>query len=347
MFLGRIERLLSEGQFVATYKYALLVALANVAVEYGSDAGGELDIPISRIAEEFIELYWRQSSPYGAQVADAGGGILAQTTGAPAKIFTIIRGLRRNQTSLAGARKSPAWVSAVREAERLVTQMPLWKLQYLRKDRLEFLYSEAPEPGHIRLRSGVAANFRRFHGMIVRLVQAEWLRFVQGLPRNASMLGPTSDLSDFLFGSERAALTRMLKPLTEIQDGSCFYCRKTVGDGDIDHFVAWSRYPRDLAHNLVLARKNCNRYKSDLLAAEVHLERWSCRNEDKGAQIGEAGRVAGIPVDLNNAISVAAWAYAHGDQLHAATWIQENHVEPLSGRWKEILAPFVAAPPLT
>jgi hypothetical protein len=30
-FLGNIERLLSEGQFVATYKYALLIAMTAVS----------------------------------------------------------------------------------------------------------------------------------------------------------------------------------------------------------------------------------------------------------------------------------------------------------------------------
>jgi len=36
-FLGHIERLLSEGQFVATYKYALLVAITDLAVQLGAD----------------------------------------------------------------------------------------------------------------------------------------------------------------------------------------------------------------------------------------------------------------------------------------------------------------------
>ena len=38
-FLGQIERLLSEGQFVATYKYALLVSIADLAVQLGRDDG--------------------------------------------------------------------------------------------------------------------------------------------------------------------------------------------------------------------------------------------------------------------------------------------------------------------
>jgi hypothetical protein len=32
-FLANIQRILSEGQFTATYKYALLLALADIAVE--------------------------------------------------------------------------------------------------------------------------------------------------------------------------------------------------------------------------------------------------------------------------------------------------------------------------
>jgi hypothetical protein len=58
-FLGNIERLLSEGQFVATYKYALLIAIADLAVQLGSDDGSELQLPLRAIAEQFIELYWR------------------------------------------------------------------------------------------------------------------------------------------------------------------------------------------------------------------------------------------------------------------------------------------------
>jgi hypothetical protein len=53
-FLGQIERLLSEGQFVATYKYALLVSIADLAVQLGRDDGSELDLSVRLIAEQFI-----------------------------------------------------------------------------------------------------------------------------------------------------------------------------------------------------------------------------------------------------------------------------------------------------
>ena len=59
-FLRRVQRLLEEGSFVATYKYALLHALADLAVLRGDDSGAPLELSTSEIAERIIELYWRQ-----------------------------------------------------------------------------------------------------------------------------------------------------------------------------------------------------------------------------------------------------------------------------------------------
>jgi len=339
-FLGKIERLLSEGQFVATYKYALLVAIADLAIKRGSDDGGELDLPIRAIAEEFIELYWRHGAPYGGAVADGGYNTLQQNTGRQAAILSIVGTLRQSHGSLMRARQSPAWKTTVTEATRLVTEMPLWRLQRLRNEVLDFLYTESAVAGNIRLKSGVAANLRRFHNIIVRLAQSEWMHFIQALPGNSQLLGPTSDLGQFLFGADRSALLRMAAPLADVQDGQCLYCRRRVDSGEIDHFIPWSRYPRDLAHNLVLAHKECNRHKSDLLAAESHLDRWLLRNRDHGSAISEAGRGANIIVDPSSTASVAGWAYAHGASLQAAAWLQGEEVAPLSGRWEALLAEY-------
>ena len=339
-FLGKIERLLSEGQFVATYKYALLVAIADLAIKHGRDDGSELDLPIRAIAEEFIELYWRQGAPYGSEVADGSYNTLHQNTGRQAAILSIVGMLRESHGTLTRAKQSPAWTTTVTEAARLVTDMPLWRLQRLRSEVLDFLYAESPVTGNIRLKSGVAANLRRFHGIIVRLAQSEWMHFIQALPGNSQLLGPTSDLGQFLFGADRSALLRMATPLADVQEGQCLYCQRRVDNGEIDHFVPWSRYPRDLAHNLVLAHKECNRHKSDLLAAEAHLDRWLLRNQAHGAAISEAGRGANIIVDLSGTVSVAGWAYAHGASLRAATWLRGEELEPLSGRWESLLAEY-------
>ena len=42
IFLTRVQKVLDEGQFVATYKFALLVALIDIAIERGDDSGAPL-----------------------------------------------------------------------------------------------------------------------------------------------------------------------------------------------------------------------------------------------------------------------------------------------------------------
>ena len=59
-FLQNVQRLLSEGGFVATYKFALLHALADLSVLKGDDSGAPLQLTTFEIAEQFVEIYWRQ-----------------------------------------------------------------------------------------------------------------------------------------------------------------------------------------------------------------------------------------------------------------------------------------------
>ena len=64
------------------------------------------------------------------------------------------------------------------------------------------------------------------------------------------------------------------RPLRELQHGRCFCCQRNLSAAAaVDHFIPWSRYPRDLAHNLMLADDACNSRKSDPLGGEIYLER--------------------------------------------------------------------------
>ena len=49
-FLRKLQRLLAEGDFVATYKFALLNALADLSLEREPAADGSLRVPVSGIA---------------------------------------------------------------------------------------------------------------------------------------------------------------------------------------------------------------------------------------------------------------------------------------------------------
>ena len=66
-FLFKIQRLLGEGSFTASYKFALLNALADIAVEKGHDTWEPHRISLEDIAEKFIQYYWPQSVPYPSQ----------------------------------------------------------------------------------------------------------------------------------------------------------------------------------------------------------------------------------------------------------------------------------------
>ena len=73
-FLTKLQRILSEGLFIASYKYALLLAFAELSVEKDAATDGTLRIELDELAERFITLYWRQVAPFG------GPNLLAQNT---------------------------------------------------------------------------------------------------------------------------------------------------------------------------------------------------------------------------------------------------------------------------
>lgn len=58
-FITNIQRILDEGSFVATYKFALIMSLANYAVKNGDDSGEPVQLTTRDLAESFAEYYWR------------------------------------------------------------------------------------------------------------------------------------------------------------------------------------------------------------------------------------------------------------------------------------------------
>lgn len=90
-FLVKLQRLLDEGQFVASYKFALLLALADLCIEHGDDSGTPLEVSTDAIADKFVRYYWEQSRPYPAPTE---AKILRQNTGSQAAIVNLVRAAR-------------------------------------------------------------------------------------------------------------------------------------------------------------------------------------------------------------------------------------------------------------
>ena len=167
-FLKNIQRLLAEGRFNASYKYALLLALADIAVEKGDDSGVPLNISTNAIAEKYIQYYWRQAIPYMPRGATVATMVLQQNKGSQAEIVSFVGKARnRHGESLAALKRDEkGWASLANRVSRVVEEMPLWKLQTVGKMDFDFLYENHCEGTLIELRPGVAYCLRQFYGLI-------------------------------------------------------------------------------------------------------------------------------------------------------------------------------------
>ena len=109
--------------------------------------------------------------------------------------------------------------------------------------------------------------------------------------------------------------------LRQLDGAQCFYCTQALTEADVDHFVPFSQYPRDLAHNFVLAHPSCNRSKSNTLAAGPHLERWLERIDRRADSIGEVGMASGMLADSQVSRKIAAWGYTTAIARGGSAWL--------------------------
>ena len=339
-FLENFQTLLTEGQFTATYKFALIVALADIAVETPVDGGAPLEIPVRRIAEKFVAYYWDQVVPWTPAGRATRAGILTQNTGKPASVLKRVIEVRESLSSYqVDVRRSPReWSALLTSVGQVVKVMPLWKLQRLPGRVLDFLYENVGRGDSVTLKPGVAFHLRRFHPLITGMARAAWADFVRKLKANQPLLGQATDLHSFLFGMERTDLKDFRVLLRDLQGGACFYCARRIGrDAAVDHLVPWSRYPVDLAHNFVLADAGCNTGKSDFLPDVPFLERWMRRNDEHRFPLAEGFARLHAPHDLDASVQIAAWAYEQVERTGGRVWALDRKYVPLGTGWRAIL----------
>jgi len=338
-FLSYIQRLLDEGGFVATYKYALLMALADLSVEIGDNSGAALPLTTKKIAAKFVRYYWPQARPYAAKGGNTTARLLLQNTGSQAAIVNRVRDAQAKSSGGSyDALDATIKNRLINRVRNIVEEMPLWRLQKIGNESVDFLYENAGRGSEINLRPGIAFCFRRFHGLVRNLAENAWVRFIRERPRNRDLLGDALELQTFLFGHARASLDKYVDILRELQSGKCFYCYGKLRDREVDHFIPWSRYPIDLAHNFVLACSPCNNNKRDILAFVPHLENWVRRNDDYGANL--AGYLAPeyMSQDPAEALQIARWAYGQAENAGANVWVRKKTVVPLGSEWHCLLA---------
>ena len=331
-FLRSLQRLLDETRTTSTYKFALLLALADLSVEYGDDSGAPLPLTTTQVASKFLAYYWQHVVPFET----ASGKIcLRQNPDRPPRVLTEIGKAREefgaSLTSALGNRRLLARI------EQTVRGMPLTRLQKIGRFTFDFLYADTGPTRELELRPGVAFCFRRFHNLIQDLIRGAWLRFVRDL--NAKELGTKVDLGELLFGSRRADLAAARSALVEAEGRICFFCgRDLVAETEqLDHFIPWSRYPRDLGHNLVLSDIGCNRAKGSRLPAVRHLYKWVKRNRLLARPLEDAFVRHGVLHDLAVTLRITHWAYSETAAAEGLSWDRSNAMIPLAPEWTQLL----------
>jgi 5-methylcytosine-specific restriction endonuclease McrA len=336
LFLSKVQRLFAEGEFTATYKFALLISLVEIAIEVPLGECSTLEVSVRSIAAKFIELYWRQSFEFVAGRPGTHPGVLAQNFGNQAAVVSAIRRFRAGAgpeaRSLAFARRLPSFSKLVSDVAAVVSAQPINYLQNFGGSTDEFLYGRG-RPGFILLRPGVAHCLRRFQPLIQQLARSHWSDHIKSNRRNSGVIGEASDLESFLFSASRAALVEYGALLRRLTGASCFYCGNALSDEmDVDHFIPFALYPRDLAHNFVLAHPACNRSKSDSLAAYDHLARWLERNDRWSDGIAEISEESGLVHDVAAMRRIGNWSYSSGSAAGGVAWVRRGNYESISSR---------------
>ncbi len=324
-FIAYIQRLLVEGDFVATYKFALLHAIADICVEKPLHLPTDkLTIKQADLVEHFLKLYWQHAMPFSGQVDD---GLLKQNAGRQAKIITTLHECQqagfRNVQQL---KQSPNWQSIFSSTWHTIKEGPIWRLQILSKEEDCFLYPHERGSKEITLNAGIAYCFRRFYDLVTHLAKTAWVEKIQTIKHNQILLGDKTQLTDFLFGVNRSSLIAIRPFLIELQKDICFYCNKRLGEPtpEVDHFIPFARYANDLGHNFVVAHRSCNNAKRDHLAALHFRDKWQRQNlEDHQGLITQAVSPY-FYCDAEKSRVVSDWAYRIAEENGSRLWAGEK-----------------------
>lgn len=118
--------------------------------------------------------------------------------------------------------------------------------------------------------------------------------------------------------------------LRDIQNGCCFYCGDRIdGRGQVDHFLAWSRWPNDAIENLVVADR-CNGAKSDHLVVKAHLDRWHTHAEAHHTELMDIASSCRWRSDPTRTRALVTTTYSHLAQ-GTPLWIRGTDFEIASG----------------
>lgn len=322
-FIANIQQLLATAKTTSTYKFALLISLVRISIEKNNFTNDEaLTIPLTAIAEKFIEIYWQQARPYFTDNSHyfTDEQTLKQNKGKQAIVITKILEAQQKYLSLSTLRKNPSeWDKLLKAVSNTIHTYPLKHLQQSDTNPHEFLYYyNRPHKDTITLHPNVAFCLARFSIFIEEICQKYWTDSIRLVTDNQKKFGNFPNLDEFLFNSDRNDLSQIKRFLHEVQQGCCFYCGQKVSlaQSEVDHFIPWALYQYDTAHNFVLADTKCNGSKSNNLAANTYYQRWLTRNSQFDDEIAQEIGKYNFTVDRQRSEAIAENYYLQALAYH-------------------------------
>lgn len=318
-FLKKIQALFDDSSFNATYKYALLITLTDLAIEYGDDLGNPLELKSELIATRFSEIYWPQIKEFSTGVRGTSSGVLSQNNGSQAEIITTLQNIseKLGVDDFSKVIDHKIWQQKLGKITRTIWENPVF---FLQDDSNQFIYKYSRNKTSLTLTPEAGFCFRKFSEFIIQYAKQGWIEHIKSNKRNQQIIGPIDDLESFLFGNARESLNAIRPLLLDYHSGKCFYCNKSIlKNPDIDHFIPWKKYPRNIAENFVLSCSSCNRSKSDMLAAKNHLEKWKSEiypDNKRSILIAQKGFIN----DPACSLRITKWAYQNLVTSKGSTW---------------------------
>ena len=334
-FLKQLQELLTFGRFDSTYKLALLQALADISVENPIDPKTALVTRSSDIAEKMIKYYWNQASPFRDH------HVLQQSHRDQILAIKEIRRIKKisGPSLIALRQNTELHAELCNQLAVRVRDQPLKRLQRIGDREVQFLYKPNTNGfATIELLPSAHKALSNLYELVTAAIQGKWVQHVCSIKVNRKALGPQVELHGFLFGQGRKSLTKFKAELEKLQLGICLYCGHPLDQSSqIDHFIAWSRYPLDEGFNLVLCHSQCNNAKKDHIPALVHLESWVENLNARGNAFTTKLNELKLPAGKERTLSVVGWAYSLAESSQLRLWIKGSEFEDCNHRWARLL----------
>ncbi|MDG5790141.1 HNH endonuclease domain-containing protein [Evansella sp. AB-P1] len=245
----------------STYKYALIKAL----IENLYQVNDQFELSYDQLAYSFTKIYWNLIVNHD---------LVNQNTGKSARVVTIIKEeqSKHNIPPDFSFDKIDETVQ-LKLVKKVKSTMKINVYGALYGDTRGNFYAFDHKREYFKLNPAVYHFMLNYQRLIVNLTNYHMASMIEALnevPSINYLLGKVESIA------KRSSLRPFERLLLQYFEKSCFYCSKTLSQGNkethVDHFIPWSFVQSDHIWNLVLSCNRCNSSKSDKLPDRNYLE---------------------------------------------------------------------------